>query len=323
MTLKAALQERFVAWALRRRPPEPTPIILSQRRVYVLPTRAGLAYATSLLVLLIGAINYNLSLGYGLTFLLAGLGVTAILQAFRNLARLAITPGRAPAVFAGDTAIFHLILSAPGPEERRRLQIHLPGQPALSIDVPGDGSADLRLPLPADRRGWLSLPRLTIDTCFPLGLVRAWAYCAPDFRCLVYPRPSPTAPALPWASGDGGGRLTGGPGSEDFAGLRSHQPADPPRHVAWKIAARQGADAPLLTKQFSGIASARIWIDWDSLPAQLGDEERLGQLTRMVLDAHAAGLSWGLRIPGTDLAPASGSEHLHACLGSLALYGQS
>jgi len=45
MTIAAAVNERFIRWALRVEPPEPVPIILGQRRVYVLPTRAGLGYA--------------------------------------------------------------------------------------------------------------------------------------------------------------------------------------------------------------------------------------------------------------------------------------
>ncbi|MCZ7653204.1 MAG: hypothetical protein M5R42_01390 [Rhodocyclaceae bacterium] len=35
--------------------------------------------------MLIRAINYNLSLGYALIFLLAGLGLVALLRTFRNL----------------------------------------------------------------------------------------------------------------------------------------------------------------------------------------------------------------------------------------------
>jgi hypothetical protein len=46
-TLRHRLHETFVRWALREKPPEPAPIILTQRRVYVLPTRAGLAYAVA------------------------------------------------------------------------------------------------------------------------------------------------------------------------------------------------------------------------------------------------------------------------------------
>ena len=47
-SLRHRLHEAFVRWALRARPPESAPIVLTQRRVYVLPTRAGLASAVAL-----------------------------------------------------------------------------------------------------------------------------------------------------------------------------------------------------------------------------------------------------------------------------------
>jgi hypothetical protein len=127
--LRGALTERFAAWALRTRPPEPVPIVLGQRRIYVLPTRAGLMYALVLLVLLIGAINYNLSLGYGLVFLLAGLGVVTILHSFRNLAGITLTVGAPAPVFAGETARFPLLLHNPDARERRLLRLFLRGTP--------------------------------------------------------------------------------------------------------------------------------------------------------------------------------------------------
>ncbi len=320
MRLTVTLRETFIAWALRVRPPEPVPIVLGQRRVYVLPTRAGLGYAAALLVMLLGAINYNLSLGYVLTFLLAGLGVTAILHTFRNLVRLSIAPGRAPAVFAGETASFHLILQGTGgPIERRAIRLWLPGGEETKVDVASGEATDACLRVATKRRGPLALPRIGLETTFPLGLVRAWAYCAPDFRCLVYPQPATTAPPLPHAAGDSGEHLGGGRGSDDFAGLRGHQPADPPRHVAWKVAARQGHDAPLLAKQFDGTSSARLWLDWDQL-AGLDVESRLSTLARWALDADAAGLDWGLRLPGTHLPPSHGPTQLHAALSALALY---
>jgi len=112
-TLRHRLHEAFVRWALRVRPPEPAPIVLTQRRVYVLPTRAGLAYATALGVILLGAMNYNLSLGHALVFLLAGLGVVAILHTFRNLVQISIRPGRCEPVFAGSQAQFDVVLENP------------------------------------------------------------------------------------------------------------------------------------------------------------------------------------------------------------------
>ncbi|MDP1606844.1 MAG: hypothetical protein Q8L93_09430 [Rhodocyclaceae bacterium] len=37
-SLHRNLSNQFTTWALRGRPPEPVPVVLSQRRVYVLPS---------------------------------------------------------------------------------------------------------------------------------------------------------------------------------------------------------------------------------------------------------------------------------------------
>lgn len=321
MNLADVLRQRFYRWALRGRAPEAVPVILTQRRVFVLPTRAGLAYAGSLVVMLVGAINYNLSLGHAFVFLLAGLGIATILATFRNLAQLRIMPGRAEPVFAGGHALFGLVLHNPRPGERPCLRLQAGDGPPLVIDVPGKDCAEARLPVPAIRRGWLNLPRVTLETTYPLGLVRAWAYAAPALTCLVYPQPALNAPPLPLGSGDhqGGLRRTGG--SDDFSGLRSHQPADPLQHVAWKAAARH-PDGELLTKMFAGESAETLWLDWDALPRDLDDETRLSLLARWVCDAHGAGLNWGLRLPRKTLAPTGGEAHYHRCLQALALHGQ-
>lgn len=312
----------FRRWLFLLRGPEPAPIILTQRRVFVLPTRAGLVYAASLGAMLIGSINYNLSLGYALTFLLAGLGVITILHSFRNLAQLEISPSRAEAVFAGATAHFGLSLCNRRAEDRYALALHLAEGRTVSTDVPAAGTAVASLPVRAPRRGWLRPGRVTLETRYPLGLIRAWSHFEPDMRCLVYPAPELGAPPLPLAGwGDSGG-LRSGRGAEDFSGLRNHQPADPPRHVAWKAVLRHGGIGPLLTKQFAGASAALIWLDWNGLPPQLGTEARLSRLARWLIDAHSEGLVYGLRVPGKEIPPARGERHFQACIETLALYGE-
>lgn len=320
--LRGTLEQRFIAWALRTRPPEAVPIVFSQQRVYVLPTRAGLLYAVSLLALLAGAINYNLPLGHALVFLLAGQGLVTILHTFRNLVGLSLTVGTPAPVFAGETARFPLILHDPEARERRLLRLFFPGQPALVANVPPRGDARALLALPAMRRGWLTMPRVTIATVWPLGLVRCWAYAAPSARCLVYPRPASSAPKPPTFAGMFGGALPSDSGDEDFAGLKRHQPGDPPHHIAWKTAARLGPQAALQTKQFSGSTAQALWFDWAQLPATLDVEARLSILARWVLDAEAAGLSYGLRLPDEEVTQGHGGSHRHACLKALALYGE-
>lgn len=309
-------------WLFKLRGTEPAPIVLTQRRVFVLPTRPGLLYAASLGVMFLGAINYNLSLGYALIFLLAGLGAVTILHTFRNLVQLEISPGRAEPVFAGETAHFGLSLFNRRGDGRHALLLHLGDNAGVATDVAGHAAATVQLPLATLRRGWLRPGRVTLETRYPLGLIRAWSYAEPDMRCLVYPAPEPDAPPLPLTGAGESGGLRSGRGTEDFSGLRGHQPADPPRHIAWKAVVRQGGIGPLLTKQFAGASAALLWLDWHELPPNLGTEARLSRLTRWLIDAQAQGLGYGLRLPGREIAPSQGERHFHACLEALALYGQ-
>ncbi|OHC69424.1 MAG: hypothetical protein A3H93_10495 [Rhodocyclales bacterium RIFCSPLOWO2_02_FULL_63_24] len=316
--LRNRLREAFVRWALRVRLPEPAPIVLTQRRVYVLPTRAGLAYAAALGVILLGAMNYNLSLGHALVFLLGGLGIVAILHTFRNLALVAIRPGRCEPVFSGSLARFDLVLDNQRPDARTSLRLFTGDEAPLEIDIAPHASTVTSVKVLAKKRGWLPMPRLTIETTWPLGLVRAWSYAVPDLNCLVYPAPAAKAPPLPWSGESARGSARDGRGADDFSGLRSHQVADPPRHIAWKAVARQ--DGPLLTKLFSGAAAQQLWLDWGALSDAIDAEQRLSILARWMIDADAAGLAWGLRLPAVQLAPDNGPAQLSAGLRALALH---
>jgi len=180
------------------------------------------------------------------------------------------------------------------------------------------------LTVPAPRRGWLPLGRVMLETRFPVGLFRAWSTIEPDSRCLVYPRPEVSAlpPLAP--SAQAGGARAHAQGSDDFSGLRAYQPADSPRHVAWKSVARSDTQHArsdeMLTKQFAGDAVAELWLDLRDLPPSLGLEQRLSRLAGWVLAAERAGALYGLRLPGMEIKPARGEAHRIACLEVLALY---
>jgi len=313
----AALKNRFTGWLFQWRGPEPGSIVLVQRRVFILPTRYGLLYTGALLLMLTGSINYGLGLGFVLTFLLTGLGINSIVYTFRNLAQLKILPGRAPPVFAGDTAQFALTLENRSALDRYSIGIAQGRGAATYVDVPARGSVTAHVAAPTVKRGVLRPGRLTLFTIFPLGLCRAWAYADLDMQCLVYPRPEPAGVELPPAEPRENGGLERGSGREDFSGLRSYHPGDPPRHIAWKAAAR---DQTLRLKQFSGGSAAELWFDWRQLPDDFGIEERLSRLARWVVDAHTAGLSFGLRLPGVELPPAPGDAQRERCLEMLALF---
>jgi uncharacterized protein (DUF58 family) len=299
-------------------PPESGTVVLVHRRVYIVPTRVGWLFALTLLILLIGSINYVLSLGFALTFVLAGTGLVGMVHTARNLARMAVSVGRAEPVFAGESAQFRLYLDARGSFDRPAvLARHVKSRSQLVVDVPAAGLAEVVLAVPAARRGWLPLGRVMLETRFPLGIFRAWSYVEPDARCLVYPRPERSALPPPSAEAVAGGLRSPVPGNDDYAGLRAYQLSDSPRHVAWKAVARS---EHMLTKQFTGEAAPEMWLDWRRLPAALDVESRLSRLAGWVLAADRSGSSYGLRLPGVEIAPARGDRHRAACLQALALF---
>src|SRR5438552_212539 len=209
----------FFQWVFRKHAPEPGVVFLSQRRVYILPTRHGLTFGLAVILMLIGSINYNLSLGYVLTFLLAGLGIVSILHTFRNLAHLYVSAGRVAPVFAGDTAQFELIFENKSDFDRHSLDLACRGV-RVSCNAPAHQHCSSALPVKAEKRGWQQLERVTVDTRFPLGLMRAWSYVQPDMRALVYPRPDSAPLPLTHSDSDTGDAISAGPGPDDFAGLR-------------------------------------------------------------------------------------------------------
>jgi uncharacterized protein (DUF58 family) len=188
------------------------------------------------------------------------------------------------------------------------------------VDIPALGIVEVVLAAPAQRRGWLPIGRIMLETRFPLGMFRAWSYIELDARCLVYPKPERSALPRPTAEAAAGALRSQAAGNDDFSGLRMYQLSDSPRHVAWKAVARTD---DMLTKQFTGEAAAELWLDWRLLPASLGLEQRLSRLAGWVLSAERNGAYYGLRLPGIEIAPARGDAHAAACLKALALYPPS
>jgi uncharacterized protein (DUF58 family) len=324
--MKLALPSRLAGRLVRAEEPVAGRVRLTQGRVYVLPSQGGLLLGLTLLLMLMGCINYNLGLGYVLTFLLAGMALVSMLHTFRNLAQLELLPGRAEPVFAGDTAVFSVLLHNPTRLARFSVgvaAVHRTGLVASIAsltdwrDVPAGATVAAEVRLEAVQRGRLRLPRLRVFTTFPLGLFYTWSNVYLDMSCLVYPRVETGDVGLPPAEPGAAQGTDQARGQDDFAGLRRYQPGDSPRHVAWKALAR-GQD--MVTKQFTGSGAGDLWLSWSQLPPEMRLEARLSRLARWVLDAGQACLPFGLDIPGTRLAVGAGQAHEDACLAALALF---
>jgi uncharacterized protein (DUF58 family) len=279
-------------------------LVLSQRRIYILPTRPGLGFGALLLGLLIGSINYGLGLGYALTFLALSCALVDMVLTWRNLAYLRLQPLRGPNVFAGQEAVFQLQVRNTTRRARYAILVDVAGNdtPRHAVDVAAQGSASVRLAVPSNARGWLEAPRLMLSTRFPLGLFRAWSYWRPGTRAL-----------------DGAGQA----GEDDFAGVRPYQPGDPLRRLAWRQIARLDPrdGGQLATKHFEGGARTELVLDLAAINPQLDLELRLSRLTRWVLEAESRALPYAFRLGAASYEAANGVAHQSACLRALALYG--
>lgn len=323
-TLSHGLRDTTSRWLFRMKGAEAGVVVLNQRRVFILPTRAGLGFGLLLILLFIGAVNYNLAMGMALTFFLTSAALVAIHLTFRNLAYLHLEPGRATPVHAGEEARFELHLSNRRRHARYAIWVGFTGEDMPRrehpFDIPAEGSCLVTLEAPTARRGWLDAPRIKLHTSFPLGLLRAWSYWHPAQKVLVYPHPEEHAPPLP-AADAAQGDDQGAAGQDDFAGVRAYQAGDSMKRLAWRQIARLGRDGGLVSKHFEGGAASEMRIDFSTLPAAMDIEARLARMTRWVIEAEARNLPYAFRLGGLSYSTALGGAHREACLRALALYG--
>lgn len=316
----AALATGWVARARQRAfrvaPADREPVVLRHSRIYILPTKRGWAMIATVLTMLVASLNYALSLGVGVAFLLAGLLAAALLHTFRNLAGIEVTPLSAGESFAGGHVAFTLSLHG-GALARSAVTLAAAGAHA-SGDVSAGAALTVTLEVEAPARGRQPLGRVTLSSAFPLGLWRGWAYVHFPLAGIVYPAVEIGAPPLPHGSSGPDGLAAGRSDDADLAGLREFQRGDPPQRVAWKAVAR---GAGWFTKEFDGIGGGGpVTLAWASLPALLDNEARLSRLTAWVMAAERAARPFALTVPGTSLPGGQGREHRRNALVALALF---
>ncbi len=292
---------------------------LGRKKIYILPTRHGLAFAGVLAVMLAGAINYNNSLAYALTFLLTSLALSSMLHTYRNLAGLSLSGRAGEAVFAGTPVQFQInIDNRDGParqgvlvrENRHR------DEPVVSVELPADIRQLATLSVATHKRGWHLLEKVTIASRAPFGIFRAWSPVQLDIQALVYPAPAGNQPLPAAHSSRQLEQGRDGQGRDDFAGLRDYQVGDSPKRIHWKAAAR-GNSVPL--KLFEGADSGELMLSINAVMAPQR-EARLSQLCAWVVDAEAQGIKYGLELGSLVIAANNGTQHQSQCLKQLALF---
>lgn len=287
--------------------------------------------AITLVVLLVASINYQLNLGYLLTFMLAGAAVVGMHVTHGNLRGLTMNliAGRADSInasgqfgsiFAGSIAHIEVRLSHARKRQRPSIGLALLDDSRAPhwawADVPAQGSTTLNVAFKAQRRGLHRVPDLQAETRYPLGTFRVWTVWRPKSDVLVYPAPEPFAPPLPPGEPrSGGGGAARAQSSGEFDGVRGYRRGDPLKLVVWKKAAKSDE---LVSRDSSDAQRYELWLDYATCGAK-DPEAKLSRLTAWVMAADQLGSDYGLRLPNREIKPRRGEAHQRACLEALAL----
>ena len=310
------LKARVARWWQDRLPLADS-ITLTQRNVYILPTRPGLMLGVTLLVLLVASINYQLNLGYLLTFLLAGCALVAMHVSHATLRGVTMHLIAPEAIFAGAKAQFvvHLQNTRRWPRQALAVAVQELGQ-WVWTDIAAQSGASVQLAWQPPGRGLHRLPTLSAQTLFPLGTFRVWTLWRPAAQVLVYPKPEPSAPPSPSGQSQDGKSQAGVAHRQgDPDGLRAYRRGDALKTIYWKKAAKTG---DLVSRDNLALQQRELWLDRQQT-ALNQPEQQLSRLCAWVLQADKAGLRYGLRLAQQDIAPDSGPAHQQRCLRALAL----
>jgi uncharacterized protein (DUF58 family) len=311
------LRARAAAWVRRRQGEDQLPVAISTRRVYILPTRAGAAFGSLLLVMLLAGLNYSNSIALLFTFLLAGFALIAMHLTHRNLVGVTLRGVATVDGFAGEHGRILVTLENGTDTARIGLDCETERTDRTPVDVAAAGSARADLSLALERRGRIRIDRIRLSTAFPFGLFRAWTYAHVNIDVLAWPVPRGRFEPPPETASGGNSPAVHRAGDEEWAGLREFRSGDSPRQVAWAAFARGRG---LLVKVYESPVAHQRSFDLATVPgADL--ETRLEQLAAWVVAAHARGERYGLRLGARDIPPGAGNEHRERCLDALALHG--
>jgi len=294
---------------------------IGRRQLYILPTRIGWYFSLILISLFAIAVKFDNQSAFMMLFILASLGMMAMLYTHNNVIGLQISTQPSNAVFVGETAKFpvHVINNSDTP--RTAIWLLCAGHHQL-VQIPAHGQQKTEVLLPTIKRGYRVCDELNLSSQFPIGIFFCWSKrFQSEQRCLVYPQPLSLV-AFP-SDSSGGKKLnstaqTNNSNPEDYSGLKPYQEGDRLRDIHWPSLAKT---QKLVSIQHESQASDSVNLSWFTLPPHLGVEDKLSQLCFWVQHAEQNGVRYQLEMPNQTIEFNSGLAHYHECLSVLALWG--
>ncbi len=320
-SVRGRIKKRYHSWLggwLDRRSPTSKSITLTQKRIYIIPSKMGLLFLALITLMFVNGVNYQNNLIFSFSVLLMSIFITSIVVTFQNMAGLVITAKHGEPVFSGNATVLHLNLTHSAKKIKDGLMLGFNREHAAVL-TPIESRLATQLEFKTQARGRLTVPRLTLFSVYPVGLFTCWTWIKLDFEGVVYPSPlfTPYQYVGQTEAGTETAQQIVSRGMDDFRGFRVYQNGDSLKHVAWRQYAKTNQ---LLTKEFEQPQAQGHWLDWDALPGYKM-EHRLQILCGWVVRSHDENREYGLSLPGLSIPSGRGDVHQQTCLTALALHG--
>jgi uncharacterized protein (DUF58 family) len=271
-----------------------------RERIYIVPTWAGLIFAT-LIVLLFGTGYFVQGFGGPIQVLVIALvisGIVGLILTNDNLRGIDVLSCRAEPVPAGEPVVLEVVVANTSREERAGLRVRYRAGWSLrgGAEIPALAAGTLRtisISLPATLRGAHAVPQIVVSSCLPVGLCFAWKIFPEPWKYFVYPKGKSWRP-VPMGSGTGSGGKEHG--RDDVDGYRAYVPGDPPSRIDWRVFARTGRP---VVRTFEGGARTATIFRWEDTDFLEDTENRLEQFSEWTTACMRAGTPFEAEFQGT------------------------
>jgi uncharacterized protein (DUF58 family) len=318
------INRRFILW-LNRRMPSKNKQKLTQRNIFILPSRFGLAFIFLIILLFILGTNYQNNLIIIMCYLFSSLFITTLFYSYFNMAGLSVSAQGTYNGYKDEKVIIPVNVSAD--HIKQSLTFNFMHHQKLEVSKIYENKT-ISIPVNFNHRGKHLLNRLIISSEFPLGLFKCWTKLQFDIGIITYPKPLKCTSSFnniniqeydELQETKNAHRTKG----EDFYELKPYQKGEPLGHVAWKQVAKGNM---WQTKHYSQPQNHSILLSLTDMPSN-SIEDKLSNLCYLVLKYHEAGMDFGLRLHDNTtnnlIETDSGKNHLEKCLMLLATFNSN
>lgn len=311
--------QRFNRWLTKRMPPS-AQHQLNRRNIFIMPSKFGVVYLLFVMVLFLLATNYQNNAIMLLSYLMASLFISAMMQSFFNFSGLVFEASGQSRGYARQA--MSLVVKVSAAKQCFALRFSFDGHKQIYLLSTADQQIDVEVPFMSDSRGVFKPGRVKVMSEYSLGLFTTWSRLDFDCVCIVYPEPRPPSKGITALSAQqsdanytpGGAMIDG---VEDFYQLKTYVHGEPLSGVAWKQFARgQGK----FSKQYQQPLGDQVWLKLSDMQGT-AIELKLQHLCFIIRQYGQRQQTFGLDLGNKKIAPDNGSEHITLCLTALAQFG--